>query len=313
MDFNPYSPGALGSSVSSFSDGYFSSRSLHSAAYGSGGMRRLPPPRSAREEMEREMLKRQIRDEILAREEQRRLLEEEVRREMEMERVLERRRFQMESWSSLDGSGHLLMQGQRAMQCFEPFAGDRHGVLVRRGLVQEAPEVVFSERAPNHLLQKRAVPVGKPTVPRGSEMTSGSNEIKPPDCKISGPKALGEQKQLVCAVHKVTSTNEEGRKEHPRGKKHKAKEALLRPKKKTVCEPKKELAEDRKQQRIWCNLCNVNCNSQVMMESHLSGKRHKKLLESNKGDSKVQIVKEEPIINLAVGDEDCMVQALVST
>ncbi|KAG0475642.1 hypothetical protein HPP92_015328 [Vanilla planifolia] len=285
-------------------NGYFASQARRMELYGSAGMYTLPLGSSTREAMEREDQKRKIREEILAKEGWRWALEEEVMREIQMERIAEARRLRMERWTALSGTRGVVMHGHRM-----PFLLEcRVDAPLGRGWMRDAANVAFHENSPSALFQnKTGVDVGQPflhhsmagqrLLPCKSETPSTSNETESSESSGVKRKVHDEprtmQKQWGCALCKVTSPNEEGLKEHVQGKKHKENTKLLLSCKKPILKKsddskskvgasanggtlKKIKISQGKNQRIWCSLCRVQCSSQVAMESHLSGKRHRK-------------------------------------
>ncbi|PKU83028.1 zinc finger protein 385D-like [Dendrobium catenatum] len=277
-------------------------------------MNKLPLSNPSRIAIEREIMKERIREEILAREMvERRILEEEVRREIAMERIIELRRLQMERWPGLAGTSGMVMHGDRQTQTpLKPYSLEA-GVAASlgRGIAQDAAEFAFRDRSSSHLLPKKTTAVmAQPAVRHESEKRSPSNETTTSNCKLSGAKRIIQaKKQWGCALCKVSSSSEEALKDHLRGRKHKVKEALLLSNKKTgllqskqnVSPPldgggplKNKLSEGKKQQqKLWCSLCKVKCNSSIMLENHKAGRKHRNLMESKKANfsSKTEAVK----------------------
>ncbi|KAI0511182.1 hypothetical protein KFK09_011807 [Dendrobium nobile] len=275
-------------------------------------MNKLPLSNPSRMAIEREIMKERIREEILAREMvERRILEEEVRREIAMERIIELRRLQMERWPGLAGTSGMVMHGDRQTQTLKP--SSLEAVVAAspgRGIAQDAAEFAFRDRSSSRLLPKITTAVmAQSAVRHESEKRSPSNETTTSNCKLSGAKKMIQaKKQWGCALCKVSSSSEEALKDHLRGRKHKAKEALLLSNKKTgllqskqnLSPPldggplKNKLSEGKKQQqKLWCSLCKVKCNSSIMLENHKAGRQHRNLMESKKANcsSKTEAVK----------------------
>ncbi|KAL0903498.1 hypothetical protein M5K25_027884 [Dendrobium thyrsiflorum] len=139
--------------------------------------------------------------------------------------------------------------------------------------------------------------------------------------KLSGAKrkAQGElliqaEKQWGCALCKVTSSSEEALKEHLQGRKHKAKEALLVSTKKTgLLQSKQNVSPPlegapagppvkKKQQKLWCGLCKVKCNSSIMLEYHLAGRKHRNFMELRKANFSFKTGAVKTISNEKLGD-----------
>jgi len=133
------------------------------------------------------------------------------------------------------------------------------------------------------------------------------------------------KKEWSCSLCHVSASSQKTLNVHLKGKKHKAKEALLAnykaTSKKTNASSSTEKEVDvplnqakdtsaknptkntdtevKKQQNKWsnavlCDLCKVKCNSPAMLDYHLKGKKHKAQLESKKGDvvGTAEVVKE---------------------
>ncbi|KAK6927652.1 hypothetical protein RJ641_006243 [Dillenia turbinata] len=112
-----------------------------------------------------------------------------------------------------------------------------------------------------------------------------------------------KQKDFHCNLCQVSATCERGLLDHIRGKKHRAKEALMAgPKKNDSCPLADEvdidpasllsdsvdLPEEKKQVvkyhfKFWCQLCRVGTNSNKSMTIHKNGKKHTNLLQKNGG------------------------------
>lgn len=295
-------------------------------------MHNLTLPKSGREAIGREILKERIREEILAREMvERRILEEEVRREIEMERIMEIRRLQMERRSEFAGTSGMLVHGDRQTQTFMP-SWMEAGIAasLSRGIVKDGAELAFRERSSPHLLHKKTMTAMAQSALRPeSEKHSPSKETnKTTNCKLSGAKRKVQDEFMVpteklwgCALCEVSTSSEEALKEHLQGKKHKAKEALLSSNKKTAPSQskqnatppsggssgsggatKKKLPEGKKQLKFWCCLCRVKCNSSVMMEYHLAGKKHRNVMELKKGNSSFKTEAVKTVTNEKLGD-----------
>ena len=133
------------------------------------------------------------------------------------------------------------------------------------------------------------------------------------------------KKEWSCSLCHVSATSQKTLNIHLKGKKHKAKEALLtnnratskklnasssmekegdvprdqakgtsakNPSNNIDTEGKKQ--QNKRSKALWCDLCKVKCNSPAMWDCHIKGKRHKAQVESKKGDGAgtAEVVKE---------------------
>ncbi|KAL0905921.1 hypothetical protein M5K25_024371 [Dendrobium thyrsiflorum] len=65
---------------------------------------------------------------------------------------------------------------------------------------------------------------------------------------------------------------------------------------------KKKLSEGKKQQKLWCSLCKVKCNSSIMLEYHLAGRKHRNFMELKKVNFSFKIGAIKTISNEKLGD-----------
>ncbi|KAF6162469.1 hypothetical protein GIB67_026307 [Kingdonia uniflora] len=272
-------------------------------------MRSAPLGGATRREMEKEMIREEIRVAEIFR---RRELEAEVRREMALERDLVFQpldRFSAPSPPSMRFAPRVPILHHRPvefrykeMRHMIPFQRDAEIAKVEKVMILNKPTVS------NGVGTKRKFgAIGEASNHRP---TGVSNKITP-------------QTEWFCALCQVSATCEQGLNDHFEGKKHKKKEAEIRGNQIAVKDvrsnsdsqpnrsnkriihvklagassklrnPSKKLRKDKGKRKFqfWCNACGIGCHSEIVLNNHKVGKKHIENIGSSttqKVESKVE-------------------------
>ncbi|XP_074563472.1 uncharacterized protein LOC141820087 [Curcuma longa] len=249
--------------------------------------------------IQRSIEKKRIREEMYVRDVvERRMLEEEVRRELEMERFLGIGRHSTE-WVLRDRntmasivSGTTLADARGVCRLNGASQSGFYGARSLEALPQwngmwnfSAFTVEMLDHTKSH--SPSNVQVRQSNNKRKAAIVSASNKV---------PKLL--PKEWSCALCQITATTEKNLNDHLDGKKHKSKLAVLGHTEKEIKsnsesiflnqtrgvneEHKTSMIQvDGKMQSVvkkgiylWCELCEMKCDSSNMLMTHLHGKKH---------------------------------------
>ncbi|WOK98269.1 hypothetical protein Cni_G06979 [Canna indica] len=342
-DERPSSVPSPNPSPVSFSDlGYFREQALRAGFLGIAGGAAIPQlvaPASLIEPVERAMLKEMIREEMLKEAAERRILEEEVRRELEMEGLLSMRRFPQEQKMLV-----LPVSDSRSMR--------EHAHLLRTARPQVVLDEATAVGTETKTINVKGSPLSVLNLEQRSTNSSPRAEVQPSNDKVSGNKrkgtsTVGKSKKAQdwsCAICQVNATSESSLNIHLQGKKH-AKAAALASKKARICPNSKsnlrpevaaaskvggepnnmrrtvKIQVDGKLHEVlrngdlfWCELCDVHCNTTIMIVTHLNGKKHiANLKESEKASSPARATSSQTRGKEILKDLAAFNEALVDT
>ncbi|URD74596.1 hypothetical protein MUK42_09383 [Musa troglodytarum] len=307
-------PSGLPSNPFSFcADGHIRERPLRVGFLGFSGdlaRAREAAPISLMNPLQRAIEKDRIREEILREMTARRILEEEVRRELEVELATARahaeRLREQKKFASVLSDPKRRGEHGRCLLTVPPEAGsDEVGTLGAPPMITEKkdsqlPALDLDQNINNSTSYSEVQPSDDMITEKKRKVAANATPNKAPRL---------DSKDWGCALCRVTATGEMALNEHLQGKRHRAKVAALQAMKtgakmkggNTCSEPDMDAANEdgrnnepkivniavdgkmhqvlQKGTFLWCEHCNVKCNSHIMMTTHLSGKKHRALMK----------------------------------
>ncbi|CAL9190564.1 unnamed protein product [Musa hybrid cultivar] len=279
-------PSGLPANPFSFcADGHIRERPLRVSFLGFSGdlaRAREAAPISLMNPLQRAIEKERIREEILREMTTRRILEEEVRRELEVELATARVHAE-----------RLRDQKKFASVASDPKRRGEHGRYLLTVPPEAGSDEVGTLGAPPMITEKKDSQMPALDLDQNSNNSTSYSEVQPSDDMITEKKRKVAanatpnkaprlaSKDWGCALCRVTATGEMALNEHLQGKRHKAKVAALQ-----AVKTGAKMKVDGKMHQVlqkgtflWCEHCNVKCNSHIMMTTHLSGKKHRALMK----------------------------------
>ncbi|XP_064948509.1 uncharacterized protein LOC135598517 isoform X1 [Musa acuminata AAA Group] len=308
-------PSGLPANPFSFcADGHIRERPLRVSFLGFSGdlaRAREAAPISLMNPLQRAIEKERIREEILREMTARRILEEEVRRELEVELATARahteRLRDQKKFASVASDPKRRGEHGRCLLTVPPEAGsDEVGTLGAPPMITEKkdsqmPALDLDQNSNNSTSYSEVQPSDDMISEKKRKVAANATPNKAPRLAT---------KDWGCALCRVTATGEMALNEHLQGKRHKAKVAALQAVKtgakmkggNTCSQPDMDVANEegspnnepkivniavdgkmhqvlQKGTFLWCEHCNVKCNSHIMMTTHLSGKKHRALMK----------------------------------
>ncbi|KAH1117261.1 hypothetical protein GLYMA_17G072900v4 [Glycine max] len=308
------------------SNSYVSNRPLHGCDFASGGFpsnvsapRVFPMVMSInvnevfqreleKEKIWRELEKEKIRREIIASEmafAQRRELEDEVRKEMELERTFRIPMQRSEGIAFREPISESINQSR--LNNITMFGGLPFHLLSQASKQIHTDNIQFDNKEASNSKDKVII-LNKPDDHCGEKRKAVTLPID--DNESLQKKA---KKEWTCELCQISTTSEKGLNDHIQGKKHKANKESTRTQKIGLdSRPERETlhpcltpADDQnetttikqaqetsapskgKKFEFWCELCQVQTHSEIVMQSHKNGKKHlrnmKKLNHNNDG------------------------------
>ncbi|KAL2961045.1 hypothetical protein AAZX31_17G070800 [Glycine max] len=308
------------------SNSYVSNRPLHGCDFASGGFpSNVSAPRVfpmvmpinvnevfqrelEKEKIWRELEKEKIRREIIASEmafAQRRELEDEVRKEMELERTFRIPMQRSEGIAFREPISESINQSR--LNNITMFGGLPFHLLSQASKQIHTDNIQFDNKEASNSKDKVII-LNKPDDHCGEKRKAVTLPID--DNESLQKKA---KKEWTCELCQISTTSEKGLNDHIQGKKHKANKESTRTQKIGLdSRPERETlhpcltpADDQnetttikqaqetsapskgKKFEFWCELCQVQTHSEIVMQSHKNGKKHlrnmKKLNHNNDG------------------------------